>query len=132
MSIELAIQSAVFTKLNANLTVPVYDNAPQVVDAAEGFPYVTIGEDTINEWDTDDTIGGNVTVTIHTWSRYPGRKETKEIQSEVDAALNRATDLTYAGYHFLGCDHISSDSFLDADGLTRHGVQSFRIYIERV
>lgn len=132
MSIAWAVQSAVFTKLDASLSTPVYDNAPQREDAATGFPYVTIGEDTVNEWDTDTELGGNCTVTVHTWSRYRGRKETKEIQGNVYDALHRATDLTYAGYVFVGVDFISSDSFLDSDGLTRHGVQTFRIYIEEV
>lgn len=132
MSFETAIQTAVFTKLDASLTTPVYDNAPQQSDASQGFPYVTIGEDTINEWDTDTELGANVTITVHTWSRARGRKELKAIQGNIYDALHRATDLTFAGYVFVGVDFISSDSFLDSDGLTRHGVQTFRVYIEEV
>lgn len=132
MSLSLAVQSAVYTKLDASLTTPVYDNAPQQSDSAKGFPYVTIGEDVINEWDTDTELGGNPVVTIHTWSRYRGRKETKEIQAEIYDALHRAEDLSYAGFAFITIDFLSAESFMDTDGLTRHGVSTFRVYIEEI
>jgi len=131
MSYEIAVQTAVFGALTGRAElialVDVYDSVPQ--DAA--FPYVTIGEDNHNEWDTDTTIGSDCSITIHTWSRARGRKETKQIQAEIYAALHRA-ELTHTGYKFDSCDWESSQSFTDADGLTRHGVQTFRIILERV
>lgn len=131
MSFETALQTAVFTRLDGQLTDPVYDNAPQQADSSRGFPYVTIGEDTVNEWDTDGTLGADCTITVHTWSRYRGRKEVKDIQGQIYDALHRQeSSLSFAGYNFVGCDFVSSDSFLDSDGLTRHGVQTFRVILE--
>lgn len=130
MSLSLAVQSAVYTKLAASIATPVYDNSPQVSDSALGFPYVTIGDDVVSEWDTDTELGGNAVVTIHTWSRYRGRKETKEIQSAIYQALHRAEDLSYTGFLFITIDFLSSESFMDTDGLTRHGVSTFRVYLE--
>lgn len=138
MSMELAVQGAVLTALQAHapltaLVTGVYDNVPQADDSglATAFPYVVIGEDTGREWDTDTEIGGDFTVRIHTWSRYRGRKETKEIQGAVYDALHRAT-LAVTGYAFVTCDFQDSDTIVDNDGLTRHGVQSFRILIDQL
>lgn len=127
MGIELAILDAVEAKLEANptLTGKVFDNVPQ----GTAYPYVTIGELLANEWDTVDDTGMDCNLTIHTWSRYRGRKQTFELQSAIYDALHRAA-LSTPGYTVVLCDFVSSQSFVDADGLTRHGVQEFRIVIE--
>lgn len=136
MSFENAIQVAIYQTLASDSTLMalvtgVYDTAPQALDAgaAANFPYVTIGEDTHVEWDTDTELGADVTVTIHVWSRDRGRKETKTIQGLIYGLLHRAS-LSISGYNLVGVDWLQSDSFLDTDGLTRHGVQTFRITVE--
>jgi hypothetical protein len=136
MSFENAIQVAIYQTLSSDSTLMasvtgVYDTAPQALDAgaADNFPYVTIGEDTHIEWDTDTELGADVTVTIHVWSRDRGRKETKTIQGLIYGLLHRAS-LSISGYNLVGVDWLQSDSFLDTDGLTRHGVQTFRITVE--
>jgi len=125
------LQAAVFAKLSNDLNVPVYDAVPQPEDGGDiaEFPYVTIGEDTFTPFDTDNSIGYDATLTIHTWSRQRGRKETKEIQQEIYNALHRQT-LTVAGFHFINLAFEFADTFVDSDGLTRHGVQRFRCIIE--
>ena len=131
MSFGLVIQQAIFTQLDNDATLTavaaVYDNAPQDV----AMPYVTIGEDVLSEWDTDTELGMVASVTIHTWSRERGRKQTKTLQGYVYDALDRVT-LSAAGYKFISIDHQSTNSILDTDGLTRHGIQEFKIIIERV
>ena len=129
-SYENAIQSSIYNALKGDSTLlasvtGVYDDVPQSLDPGKGkdFPYVTIGEATHVEWDTDTELGTEATITIHTWSRARGRKEVKEIQG------HRAS-LIVLGYNLVGIDWIQSDSFMDTDGLTRHGVQTFRITIE--
>lgn len=128
MSFETVLQQAVYDKLTAaGLSAPVYDD----VEQAWAFPYFTIGDDTVVDWSVDDADGAIGSVTVHTWSRERGRKQVKALQSEVYTALNRAT-LTGAGYNFVTSDFVSSESFLDADGKTRHGVQVFNVIIERL
>lgn len=131
MSFEIVIQAAITAALKADGTLTamvtgVFDNVPQGTD----YPYVTIGEDNHNEWDTNTTLGSDCTITIHTWSQHRGRQETKEIQGAIYDALHHA-ELTYPGYSFILTDFVSSQSFVDADGMTRHGVQTFRVLIER-
>jgi hypothetical protein len=132
MSYEIAVQSVVFGALSNDsalgaLVVGVYDSVDQRTD----YPYVTIGEDVHNEWDTGSTIGSSASIAIHSWSRARGKKETKQIQAAIYDALHRA-DLTIDGFNIDTIEWESSQSFVDADGLTRHGVQIFRILIERV
>ena len=136
MSYEYAIQDCIADTLKSDsplmaMVQGVYDSVPQANDAGSGssFPYVTIGEDTHVEWDTDTELGADVTITIHTWSRYRGRKEVKNIQGRIYEILHRA-NLSVSGYHLVGIDWLQSESFMDTDGLTRHGVQTFRITIE--
>jgi len=136
MSYEWAIQTAVYSRLKGDsalmaMVKGVFDSVPQVIDAgvAADYPYITLGEDIHLEWDTDTEQGSDCTITTHVWSRYRGRKEVKEIQGRIFDMLHRAS-FTVTGYNLVDCFWIQSDSFMDADGLTRHGVQTFRIIIE--
>lgn len=136
MAFETEIQSAVYGVLSGDSTLMasvtgVYDDVPQALDpgAAANFPYITIGDAQHQEWDTDTELGTDATVTVHIWSRYRGRKEVKDIQALIYGLLHRA-NLIVSGYNLVGVDWIQSDSFMDTDGLTRHGVQTFRITIE--
>lgn len=132
MSFGLAVQKAVYDKLIASVALMaqvsgVFDS----VDEFEAYPYVTIGEDVISEWDTVSTAGGDAVINIHTWSRYKGRVETKQIfQSIYDALHNQS--LTATGHDIISTMWVNETSFLDSDGLTRHGVQTYRILIDKV
>jgi Protein of unknown function (DUF3168) len=140
MNFELVVQQAIFEILTADpdiieRNVSVYDEVPQPDDSGDiiNFPYVVVGDDQSAAWDTDTELGADITATIHTWSRYRGKKETKELQGLVYAALNRAeSKFDIAGYKVVLCDFLTSQSFLDTDGKTRHGVQTFRILIEKL
>lgn len=130
------LQKAIFSALTANANIMsevtgVFDHVPQPLDAGDDsqFPYITIGEGVVNEFDTDDFLGFDSRVVVHVWSRQRGRKETKELQSLIYDALHRS-QLTITNYHFISCDHEFSDTFVDPDGLTRHGVQSFRVLFD--
>ncbi len=137
MGFSLAIQAAVYGALTGNaalmaLVQGVYDAQPRPLTGSDAlqFPYVTIGEDTLNDWSTDTESGADCTITIHTWSRYEGRAELKSLQAAIYDALHRQA-LTVSGYALVSADWINSDSMTDADGETRHGVQTFRILLER-
>lgn len=137
MGFETSLHEAVFGKLSGDagvtaLVTGVYDNVPQSDDSGAGtaFPYLTVGEAAHAAWDTDDSLGSDATVTIHSWSRDRGQKEIREIQGAVYAALQRAT-LSLTGFALVHIDWLGSEWFMDADGLTRHGVQTFRVLIDQ-
>lgn len=129
----IELQTALFARLNSQLNVPVYDAVPQAVDAGDNsaFPYVTIGDDSSSEFDTDTSIGFDTDCTIHVWSRYRGRREVKQIQKAIYDALH-LHNLSVSGYHTVMVLFETADSFMDADGITRHGVMVFRIVTEEI
>lgn len=135
---ESVVQTAIYSQLINNAPVmalakAVYDDVPQPVssgDASE-FPYVTIGEDVHTTIDTDTELMNQVSITVHVWSRYSGRAETKQLQGLIYDALHRA-NLVQSGYKFINIAQINSESQLDSDGFTRHGIQTFNLLIEEL
>ena len=75
------------------------------------------------------TLQGNEhTLVIHTFSRYRGSKETKEIMSRVYALLHESS-LTVSGASLVNLRFEFSDIIKENDGLTTHGLQRFRAMI---
>ena len=119
------VQKAIYDQIVNECTYPVYDDVPQNTD----YPYITIGDDTSTEWDTVDKVGGESTLTVHTWSREAGRREIKKIMSEVYEVLHMH-ELDVPGYNVVLCRQEFAESLpVEADGRTRHGVQRFRVII---
>lgn len=126
MSAGTELQTAVYAALIADTDLMsevsgVFDAVP---DNYDSFPYVTIGEDVLNEFDTDTTNGHNVSLTIHTWTRKAGRKQAKTIQGLIYDTLHNST-LVMTGYIMILMRQIDETTLMDPDGKTRHGVQTF-------
>lgn len=127
----LAVQGAVMTRLSGDAALStllggakVYDNVP----TGTTYPYVVIGDDTQAPNDTMGTTGRDLTLTIHGWSRYVGRKQVKEIMDRVDQLLDRWTP-TLTGWGAVQMlNDYGPESFLDPDGITRHGVSRYRVH----
>jgi hypothetical protein len=134
MSFENIAQQIVFDRLNGNLGagVSLFDTAPFLPEGAPSttFPYVVMGNDTSAAWDNDTFVGADVTVTLHFWSRSNGFKEVKTIMQAAYVRLHRAP-LTKAGYNIVDCLWTFSDAMDDPDGQTKHGVQRYRLTIQR-
>ena len=123
------LQQAVYAALTGDASVQallgnparVFDHVPQ--DSV--FPYVVVGEVTSGPFDTKTEDGLDQTLTIHSWSRYRGLKETKEIMAAVTGALDQQA-LAVSGHDLVLLRLTFGATVLDPDGLTRHGVQRFR------
>ncbi len=131
---QWVLQQAVYAALRADSTLQaltgatparVFDHVPQDSD----FPYVVIGEATTADWDTKTEDGMNQTLMIHSWSRHRGLKEVKLMMAAVVDALDRQA-LSTTGHTLVQLRFEFSDTFLDQDGLTRHGVQRLRALTE--
>ena len=122
---QFIIQKAVYEKLVNDLNWPVYDKVPQ----GSSYPYINIGEDTSVQWDTDTSVGLRSTLTLHAWSRQAGRKEVKDMMDAIYNSLHRAL-LVLDSYNMVTCECVFQETFLDADGETRHGVIRFVIIWE--
>ena len=128
------VQQAVFTRLTATVSATVYDDVPDLADGIPDadFPYVVVGEDTATDWDTDNSTGNVVRLTLHVFSYYQGKKEAKTILGEIYTALHRqAGNLSATGYTFTDCLFDYADVVDEDDGAIRHGVCRYLITIEK-
>lgn len=132
---ELYAQRAIFEALKnseplAELITGVYDDAPQAIDsgAAAAFPYITVGDANVVEHDTDTSTGARLSCVVHAWDRSRGREKLKEIQGQIYNVLHRAKITVYC-YDLVDIHFLTSDSFLDSDGKTRHGTQTFELIV---
>ena len=130
---EADLQTEIFEVLDAGLTYDVYDDVPFLPEGApsNSFPYVVVGDTTAVAMDNDSNVGVTATATIHVWSRYAGRIEAKNIQGEIYDLLNRVT-MNIATYKVIDALFEFSDTFVEGDGITRHGVQRFRFTVQRL
>lgn len=130
MSAELAALANVRLRLAAELSVPVYDlRAPQ----GQAMPYVVLSNSTEQAADTDNTRGFDLELDIHAWddSTPYTRTTVANIQWDIYEALHRFDTLDIGEvYRVIGIDQTLKTIALDPDGITRHGVQSFRIQFE--
>lgn len=130
----LDVQAAIYAALAADATLAalvsgVYDNVPKNVV----FPYVAIGDGTSVPFDTCSTLGDDQTIDIHTWTQAEtarGRRDVKQIQEAIYDVLHWQ-DLAGLG-GLVSIEQEMAQDFIDPDGLTRHGVQRFRVMIENV
>lgn len=129
---SLDIQTGIYSELAGDallmdMVTAIYDHVPQASDAGDDslFPYITIGDDDLSEWGTDQDVGFDATIRVHVWSRARGRAETKRIQGRIYEILHRGT-IPLDEYHLVMLDEQLQQTFLDPDGLTYHGVQTFR------
>lgn len=125
-ALAIALQSALTTALSPT---PVYDAVPPSADHSAAFCYVTLNDIQAIDWSTKTFAGQDFAVNIHVWSSYRGNKEVQEKFDLIHAALNNAA-LTVTGASTVICRYEASNIFLDPDGLTRHGVQRFRIVLQ--
>ncbi len=100
----------------------VHDDVPEDVT----FPYVEMGESDAVDDDVTCSDGLDETVTLHIWSRYRGKKETKEIMSRIRDLLHNKV-LAVSGRSSAHSWVTSSRVVRDPDGLTRHGIVLVRV-----
>lgn len=111
--------------LTALINKRVYDPVPP----GATFPYVSIGDDVIVPDEGDGYEGCDVTVTLHAWSREQGYGEIKKIDAAVQQAIRGAT-FNLTGFRLVDKLFETTRTLRDPDGLTNHGVVTFRAMTE--
>lgn len=132
---DLALQDAMVATLKANAAVAaivgarIYDRVP---DKAP-LPLVDIGEIQVIADDADCLEGSSeVYATLHAWSRSVGAVECRRLAAAVVAALHLAALDLGVDWRLVDIRHHDTRVFTDADGLTSHGVVTFRALIDPV
>lgn len=113
--------------------------APQAADSSDpsAFPYVVIDDTDFVDYHTATETGFEVFMRIYTVSRSPGRKEARDVQDLIFAALHRQqaainADGSVAGHSILFIDREGStvEEPVDADGSWR-GTCEYRAIVTR-
>lgn len=128
---DTALQRAMYAALIAapDMVALVGGRVFDRVPADAGFPRITFGEMQTIDDDGDCVPACEVIATLDVWSRAVGSLEAKDLCWAVRRALDDAPlDLGDHALVSLDCD--GSRIFTDPDGLTTHGVVTFRALIE--
>jgi hypothetical protein len=133
-----AISEAVYQKLinAAGVTAFVGSSPARIWDKipdAPTYPYIRVGDDQAVGDSNSCWDGWEFFATIHIFSRHPQypRLEAKDIASQVGIALgNNASLIAPAGFHVSEVELEQSRVYFEADGVTAHGVMTFRFGID--
>jgi hypothetical protein len=123
---KVALLKGVFDNLKLQSEWQVFNNVP----SGSEYPYIVIGDDTFDADNTDSFKGFSVTSTVHTWSDKRSDLEIRQMQDYIFNTFN-SENLSISGYNLVNCYEEYSETFLDPDGITRHGVQRFRINFDK-
>ncbi|VVM44059.1 hypothetical protein PS623_00406 [Pseudomonas fluorescens] len=120
---SLALQEAIFARLQADVSCPIYDGAPLNAD----MPYVSIDREiSANSSPISGRKRETRMVYLSVWSDAVGQAEVKRINGEVIAALDeRRLPLTVGRAVSVRVEQ--SDAQRDADGVTYQGSITVRV-----
>lgn len=125
-----AAQELIYARLNGSISASVYDVVPDQPPGmpSDSFPYVVIGYDDVQPYDTDNWVGSQVEASIHVWSTYKGKDEVKDLMEEIGSLLHRKT-FSIPGAEVIQCLHLGST--VPDVGATKyvHGISRYRLII---
>lgn len=133
------LQQAIYAALTSyqplvDKVTGVYDAVPQTLIGSNeqviktAFPYVTLGEPTNTPFDTKLSFGENIIFPVHCWSNYSGKKEAYEILNLILGAMSKPLSLD-GGFSIVDFQPQRPAVIQDIDGLSWHGIEEFRFYI---
>jgi hypothetical protein len=122
---SVAFQTAIYTQLDAQLSVPVYDSVPQ----SATYPYVTIDyqDSSRANWLSDRK--DEKTMYFAVWSDYRGQKEVLAIMSELDTLLNNQR-FTLSTGRIAKMQVLSKRTNRESDGVTFMGQLRLQVLLE--
>ena len=131
-SASWALQQAIYAAISADAGLTALIGPPRLHDdvpQGTAYPYLTLGQSSLNDWSTGTHAGEEHILTLHVWSRASGRRETHEIMGALRSALHDQA-LTLAGHRLVNLRHEFSDARRDPDGDTYHGIVRLRAVTE--
>ncbi|EPG4108398.1 TPA: DUF3168 domain-containing protein [Pseudomonas aeruginosa] len=118
-----ALQRAIYQRLSAELTVPVFDAVPD--DTL--YPYVTIDREVAQN---TSPISGRKRkqrlIYLSVWSDHQGQAEVRRILNEIDVALDER-HLSVDEGRAVSVRVIASDTNREPDGRTYMGSATVRV-----
>ncbi|MDF3842671.1 DUF3168 domain-containing protein [Pseudomonas citronellolis] len=118
-----ALQRAIYQRLTAELSVPVYDAVP----ADTSYPYVTIDREvTQNTSPISGRRRKQRLIYLSVWSARQGQAEVKQILGEIEDALDERRLPVDEG-RAVSVRVIASDTNREPDGRTYMGSATVRV-----
>lgn len=132
MTIQTAmfeLQKGIFQNLTSNPSLTakvtgVFDS----VEEDQAFPYITIGEPIMMPLETKQKFGEELSIVIHAWSAYSGKKEAIDILNLCLASLS--TRMTLDGFTVRKVHVDEIRVFDDADPRIKHGIARMKYTIQ--
>ncbi|MGG3737253.1 DUF3168 domain-containing protein [Aeribacillus pallidus] len=128
------VKSGVYQRLSQDPSLNavingVFDN----VDEKTPYPYIVLGAMTGSPWGSKTSAGQEVTLTIHTWSDYPGDEEILiKIHPLILEAISREPIDVGSGLSVMLARLEMEETLESPDGMTRQGIIRFRFRIMEV
>ncbi len=120
---SLALQEAMFARLQAEVSCPIYDGAPLNAE----MPYVSIDREiSVNSSPISGRKRENRLVYLSVWSDAVGQAEVKRINGEIIAALDERRLPLEVG-RAVSVRVEQADVQRDADGITYQGSITVRV-----
>jgi hypothetical protein len=106
----------------------IFSDVPQAADSEleTAFPFITIGADTINPFDSKDDLGGSAVVQIDVWDRSTSMLDLKAVVDAIDNRLRRQP-LTISGVTHITTELDSCNFSKDPDGKTKRALILYRV-----
>lgn len=124
---QTQLHDAVLKVLRAAVKpTPVFEHVPQNDPDKRDFPYLVIGDGTVDEFDTDSELGQEHRLELHVFSRYRGKQEVRELQKKIYDVLNDPALTLSAGAALVLLFYEFSTIVQDPDGRTYHGIARYR------
>ena len=123
----LPLQKAFVAKLSADPVVSgmvgtrIYDAVPM----AATKPYISFGTFQMLPEHGDGLDGGEAVIQLDAWANGPDSVEVKRLGAAIAACLDETT-LTLDDNRLVGIEIEQTQYLRDPDGITAHGVISFR------
>ncbi|QHB26494.1 phosphoribosylformimino-5-aminoimidazole carboxamide ribonucleotide isomerase [Pseudomonas monteilii] len=120
---SLALQEAIFARLQAEVSCPIYDGAPLNAE----MPYVSIDREvSVNSSPISGRKRETRLLYLSVWSDAVGQAEVKRINGEVITALDERRLPLEVG-RAVSVRVEQSDAQRDADGITYQGSITIRV-----
>lgn len=125
----IELQTAIFQRLSSDSDIS--EKVKGVFDAVEEdqtFPYITIGEPVTEPFLIKQKFVEELSIVIHAWSVYEGKKEAIDILNLVLMALSKRMDLN--GFTIEKVDVNQIRVFDDTDPRIKHGIVRMKYTIK--
>ena len=124
----ITLQKGIYSILSRYQTTPVYDDVPS--DAV--LPYITLGAFTDKQTGNKTADIHDISLQIHIWSEYEGKKEVNEIANDITAVLTSwPLDLSAEGFNVMSQDVDFFEAYPE-ETAGYHGVITFVAKIQNL